>query len=259
MSSLEQTVGEIAAAHPRSIRVFERLGIDYCCGGRQTLAEACALKKISTGEALDLLEGAEAAGPGAEDEIETWNVAPLPALTAHIVGTHHRFVREETARLVGLFRKVVQRHGHAQPQVQQMEALFLAMGQELAMHMLKEEQILFPVVDRMERASKEQAEMPEAYRGLVSRPIVEMLAEHDDAGALLDRLREISAGYTLPPGACATFRALYAGLQEFEKDMHRHVHLENNILFPRAIALEQGLTERAGRTAIATDKTKELP
>ena len=131
------------------------------------------------------------------------------------------------------------RHGATHPEIAQIEELFAAVGQELSTHMLKEEQVLFPHIERMEEALRAERQAPPAFFGTVRRPIANMVAEHDDAGALLARMRELSNGYTAPAGACPTFLALYTGLEEFERDLHHHVHLENNILFPRAIAMEE--------------------
>jgi regulator of cell morphogenesis and NO signaling len=244
MGILQQTVGEIAARNPRSVRVFEELGIDYCCGGNRTLADACAQACVPTERALELIEKTgqsinppPAAGP------EGWNFAPLRALTGHIVREHHGYVRTEAPRLEGLFRKVLPRHGEAHPELKELEELFVAMVGELGTHMMKEEQILFPHLERMEAARQAGAAAPQAVFGPVSRPIANMVADHDDAGALLARMRALSGGYTLPQDACPSYTVLYSGLQDFERDLHRHVHLENNILFPRAIDLERQFTE----------------
>jgi regulator of cell morphogenesis and NO signaling len=237
-TTTEKTVREIALENPSSIRVFETLGIDYCCGGKRPLTEACTRANINYDRALQLLEKAksDAATPAAGE----WTKKPLAAIVAHIVGTHHAYVRQETPRIGNLLTKVISKHGASHPEVIQIEQLFSAIGQELATHMLKEEQVLFPYIVRMEEAVKSGEPVPAAFFGSVKRPIANMVADHDDAGALLAQIRELSRGYTAPEGACPTFLALSRGLEEFERDLHHHVHLENNILFPRALHMEQG-------------------
>ena len=135
------------------------------------------------------------------------------------------------------------KHGPRHPEIAQIEALFTAIGQELSTHMLKEEQMLFPHVARMEQAVQNGQPLPPAFFGSVKRPIAMMVAEHDDAGALLSKIRDLSNGYTAPSEACPSFVALYRGLDEFERDLHHHIHLENNILFPRAVEMEQAQVE----------------
>jgi regulator of cell morphogenesis and NO signaling len=234
----EKTVREIAVENPASIRVFETLGIDYCCGGKKSLADACSHADIDVDRLLDLLSKAdlESNTPVSAE----WSGKPLRDLIAHIVLNHHGYVRRETPRIESLLSKVVSKHGSARPELLQIEQLFTAIGQELSTHILKEEQVLFPYIERMEQAAlKNEYPLPPAFFGSVKRPIANMMAEHDDAGALLSRIRKLSDGYKAPGGACPTFLALYRGLEEFERDLHHHVHLENNILFPRAVEMEQ--------------------
>jgi regulator of cell morphogenesis and NO signaling len=240
----EKTVREIATENPASVRVFEKLGIDYCCGGRKPLSEACAEAGVPMEQALDLLNAShpeEAAEP-------IWKATRLSTLTSHIVARHHDFARREIPRIEALAHKVKSRHGNAHPELSEIEELFLSLAQELSTHMMKEEQMLFPYIERIEAAEHEGKAVPAMPFGSVARPIAVMTADHDDAGALLARMRELSSGYAIPDGACPTYRALYNALEEFESDMHQHIHLENNILFPRAIAME---AEVAGRPRAA--------
>jgi|SRR5579884_449942 len=233
----EKTVREIAIENPASTRVFEALGIDYCCGGRRTLTDACASAGVDLNRLLGLLD--EASRHNDETSANGWETKPLRELVGHIVGRHHAFMRAETPRLQGLLAKVVSKHGPDHPEVVEIEKLFVAISQELATHLFKEEQVLFPYIQKMEQAVSEGAKPEAAFFGTVQRPISNMIADHDDAGALLARMRGLSNGYEAPPEACPTFVAAYRGLDEFERDLHQHVHLENNILFPRAIAMEQ--------------------
>jgi regulator of cell morphogenesis and NO signaling len=233
----EKTVREIAIENPSSVTVFESLGIDYCCGGKTPLSDACTRANVDMDRVLELLAAAERdSEPSGTGE---WSDKPLGDLIAHIVETHHGFVRRETPRIASLLAKVASRHGPLHPEVNQIEPLFTAIGQELSTHMFKEEQVLFPYVVRMEQAVLSGNSRPEAFFGSVQRPIANMVAEHDDAGALLVQMRGLSHGYTAPPDACPTFLALYRGLEEFERDLHRHIHLENNILFPRAVEMDR--------------------
>ncbi|HEY7389107.1 MAG TPA: iron-sulfur cluster repair di-iron protein [Bryobacteraceae bacterium] len=233
----EKTVGEIAAENPTSVRVFESLGIDYCCGGKRSLADACSQTGLGVADLLKRLE--EAAGNARETVAEGWNEAPLARLIAHIVDHHHAHVRNETPRLETMLSKVVGRHGEKHPEVRKIRRLFAVLIEELTTHMLKEEQILFPYIEKMEQATDTGKPIPPAFFGSVARPVAHMVADHDDAASLLESIRSEANNYVPPADACGTFRALYAGLEEFERDLKRHVHLENNILFPRATKLEQ--------------------
>ncbi len=235
-TTTEKTVREIAIENPATIRVFETLGIDYCCGGRRSLSDACLQANVPVAQAVELLANAGRDTGG--DNANSWNEAPLHALTAHIVAKHHAFVRQETPRIESLLRKVISRHGDTHPEVRRIEELFLAMGQELNAHMMKEELILFPYIERMEVAFLAGEALPKACFESIASPIANMMADHDDAGALLAGIRELSGGFTPPVGACPTYTGLYHSLAEFESDLHRHVHLENNILFPRATQME---------------------
>lgn len=235
-TALEKTVREIATENPSSIRVFETLGIDYCCGGKRSLSDACAQTGHEAAKVLDLLAAADRAAEG--EFAEDWSSKPLAALIAHIVERHHGYVRREAARIESLLIKVVARHGILHPEVPRIEQFFLALSQELAAHMMKEERILFPYIAQMEEAAANGGRRPQSCFPSVEMPIANMVADHEDAGELLARMRELSGDFRAPAGACPTFVALYRGLEEFERDLHRHVHLENNILFPRAVALE---------------------
>lgn len=234
-ATLEKTVREIALENPASIRVFESMGIDYCCGGKRPLTEACSHANVDFASVVALLESIrKPATPGTE-----WKNRSLTDLIAHIVGTHHAYVRRETPRIDTLLAKVLARHGTNHPEISQIQVLFSAISHELATHMIKEEHILFPHLERLEQASQSGKPVPSACFSTVQLPIAAMMAEHDDAGALLAQIRQLSNGYTAPAGACPTYLGLYLALEEFEHDLHHHVHLENNSLFPRAVEMEQ--------------------
>jgi len=235
MTSLTQTVREIALEQPESIRVFERFGIDYCCGGRKPLAEACADRQLAVDEVVAALESAaNSAAPLPVD----WSQATLGALIEHIVATHHAYVKRELPRLAELARKVVKRHGETQAHLPAMQSLLVLLDDELIHHLGKEEHVLFPYIAKLEGALLAGGAHPEACFGTIEHPIAMMTSEHEAAGTMLAELRRLSDNYATPVGACPTYHAYYDGLKEFEQDLHQHIHLENNILFPRAIAME---------------------
>ena len=233
-TTTEKTVREIALEQPGSIRVFERFGIDYCCGGRKPLREACAATNIEVDAVIAALEDA-AQIPAAEDD---WSAEPLALLCDHIVATHHAYVRRELPRLAALGEKVVNRHGSTRPELPVIQATLAQLSEELTQHLAKEEVVLFPYISKLERAIAGGSEKPNGCFGTVANPIAMMTQEHDGAGLLLEVIRKQSQQFTLPEGACPTYHAFYDGLREFEADLHQHIHLENNVLFPRAIELE---------------------
>ena len=237
MTAATQTVREIALEQPTSIRVFEQFGIDYCCGGRKPLAEACTANQLEIDAVLAALE---AAAKNSAHEVKDWTGLPLEELSQHIVKNHHAYVKAELPRLAILAQKVVRRHGDTQPELPQIQAKLALLDEELTQHLLKEEAILFPYVTKLERALATGSTLPNGCFGAITNPIAMMTQEHDAAGTLLAEIRQLSHQFTTPMGACPTYHAFYDGLREFEQDLHQHIHLENNILFPRAIALEAG-------------------
>ena len=238
-----QTVREIAINHPQSVRVFENLGIDYCCGGKRPLEEACERANVPLETLIEQLSGLEANGVSPEEQ--RWTEASLTDVMSHIVNRHHRYVRDEAPRLEALLEKVINRHGEAHPELVAIQETFGALSQELFAHMMKEERVLFPFVEQMETAAANGARAPIGCFPTVEFPIARMLSEHDDAGALTSRIRELSGAFQPPESACSSYRGLYHRLEEFERDLHHHIHLENNILFPRAVEMERSLQETA--------------
>ena len=225
---LERTVGELVAERPGRSRVFQAFSIDFCCQGGRTLREACERKGLATDAVVEQLE-AELADKSAQ----TRNPAELPAheLAAYIVEVHHGFLRRELPRLHAMSERVAQVHGGHTPSLVEMFHVFTSMEAELAGHMMKEEQVLFPAIEAMSRG--------EPPPGMLDGPIACMIHEHEEVGAALARLRELSHGFLPPADACNTYRALFAGLHELEEDVHRHVHLENAVLFPAAQAMAE--------------------
>jgi regulator of cell morphogenesis and NO signaling len=228
-------LGEVAAANPGATRVLEEAGLDYCCGGHQSLPDACAQAGVSEGELLERLRENESSATAAD---RNWASASLCDLTRHIRESHHRYVRSAIQRVQPLLAKVKAKHGANHPEIEPVERLFLQLGREMTMHMQKEEQILFPYIDALERATNARQPIEPPFFHTVRNPIQAMMKEHDSAGELGKQIRELTGRYTAPQDACATFRSLYEELRQFEADLHQHVHLENNILFPRAVRLE---------------------
>jgi regulator of cell morphogenesis and NO signaling len=235
MAVITQTVRNIAAENPAAIRVFEHYGIDYCCGGRILLTEACSARNLDIDEVLACLEAA-ADAPVAEND--DWTKKPLSALVAHIVEKHHAYVNRELPRLRVLADKVVTRHGETQSELPILESRLAQLGEELTHHQAKEEAILFPHIVSLERVAANGSAKPRGCFATIADPVAMMTQEHDHAGALIAQIRELSHNFTPPANSCPTFYAFYDGLREFEHDLYQHIHLENNILFPRAIAME---------------------
>ncbi len=219
-----QTVASVVAEAPRTSRVFERHGIDYCCGGKIPLADACAKKGLETDLVLHDLDAAVATTTSDHD----WTTETISALVRHILDTHHTYVARELPRLTALMDKVNRVHGANHPEViPPMAKTWFRVAAELEQHMMKEEQILFPMILAMD-----SGRAPSMHCG-VEGPIRVMECEHEDAGTALQTMRRLANDYVPPADACGSWRALWSGLDEFEKDLHVHVHLENNVLFPR--------------------------
>jgi len=234
-----KTVGQWAVENPAATRTFEKFGIDYCCGGNRQLDEACNSAGVSVDKVLDSLE-MDGAAARSSQSAHDWQREPLSELISHIRNTHHKFVREETVRLAALLQKVVSVHGRNHPELFDLQTTFAALAQELSTHLMKEEMVLFPYVIRMEEAVTEKEPVVPAPFGTVANPVAMMEHEHDSAGNALRAMRQTSNDYAPPEEACASYKTLYNALAEFEADLHQHIHLENNILFPRAIAMEKG-------------------
>ncbi len=236
MTTPETTVRDIAIEAPASIRVFEKFGIDYCCGGRKPLAQACEERSVDPDTVLAAIESASHT-PGSD--ATDWATGSLADLCTHIVETHHAYVRKELPRLQQLAQKVVSRHGNTQPELFRIQQLVGSLGEELLQHLNREEMVLFPYITNLERNLQNCGPRSLGCFGAVRNPIRVMMAEHDAAGGTLAEIRALSRDYTPPQGACPTYRGFYLALADFEQDLHRHVHLENNILFPRAIEMDE--------------------
>lgn len=235
MISSNRTVREVVLELPQAARVFEKLNIDYCCGGDKPLGEACATAGVELANLERMLaEAGQTPGNGSLD----FQKATLGALVDHILDKHHVYTKEEMARLEPLIDKVIGAHGGNHPELPGIGVLFQQLCADLKPHMFKEEQILFPYIIELEASILQNRPAPFAPFGKVNNPIRMMMMEHETVGGLLRELRALSSNYTVPPDGCISYQTLYQALEAFEKDLHQHIHLENNILFPRAIELE---------------------
>lgn len=222
------TLGDLVTARPGAARVLERLGLDYCCGGRRSLAAACAEQGIDAAVVL-----AELADAPAEPVADWASMGPVD-LVDHIEATHHRYLHAELRRLGALAAKVRSVHGRRHPELGDVVATFEDLRADLEPHLLKEERVLFPMI----RALASAGPVPAPGCGSVRNPISVMVAEHDRAGELLARLRRLTGDFAPPADGCVSYRTLYAALAELEADTHLHVHKENNVLFPAVVELE---------------------
>jgi regulator of cell morphogenesis and NO signaling len=236
---INKTVRDLAVELPYATRVFENLGIDYCCGGKRPLQEACAASGISVERVVESLSQAQAvvdANKAAADR--NWADRSIDEILDRILARHHAYVREQSPLIQQKFAKVASKHGERHPELQRAQGLFDSLAEELAIHLMKEEQILFPYIRRMEESRISGEPLPPSCFGTIRNPIAMMFSEHDNAGELLKQIRKETADLKAPEDACVTFQSLYRDLLDFEADLHQHIHLENNILFPRALAME---------------------
>ena len=223
-------LGQIATAFPPSMRVFEAHGLDNCCGGQRELGEACAAAGFAPEKVLEEIQQLRSVNPQTSKD---WSEASLTELVEYLLATHHVFTRTELARLAPLMDKVARVHGENHPELNAIRTFFIEMSDDLGPHLMKEEQVLFPYLLDLD-AGKTSA----SCFGTVANPIRAMLAEHDQVGELLHRIRDLSRDFALPEGACGSYQSLFMGLADLEADLHQHIHLENNVLFPKAVALE---------------------
>jgi regulator of cell morphogenesis and NO signaling len=224
------TIGELVVAQPALARVFEKLGFDYCCGGKQTLAAVCARRGLDLATVTAMLDGTTLALNSAAPEVDAASLS-LGALADHIEQTHHAYLKTELPRLTEKSERVARKHGWRDPRLREVRQTVRTFAEEMFGHMQKEEGILFPLVRQIEAGAGDAF-----HCGSIANPIHVMEAEHESAGAAIARLRELTNGFTPTDQDCNTHRALLGGLADLEADLHRHVHKENNILFPRALA-----------------------
>lgn len=236
---LHTTVGELVRERPARARVFEQLQIDYCCGGAESLANACSKRGLEPQWVLDRIQQSDTQAAPAGDNLVDAGSMSLTALADHIEQVHHAYLKAELPRLDAMTKKVLEVHGETNPRLADARQAFTELHQELSSHLMKEEQILFPMIRQLESATH----VPNFHCGSVAHPIRQMEYEHDSAGNALQVMRVATDGYQPPEWACNTYRAMLDGLKQLEWDLHQHIHKENNVLFPKAIQRETDLAE----------------
>lgn len=237
MNTLEQlTVGEYVANDFRTAALFSKYGIDFCCKGNRTLEEVCAKKDINP---IDLENEIQAILETKSDhaiDFKSWSPS---LLIEYIVEKHHSYVEEKTPVILQFLDKLCKVHGERHPELFEINSLFKLSAGDLAQHMKKEELILFPFIQKMVKAQKENQSIQEPHFGTVENPIAMMKDEHTIEGDRFAKIATLTDGFTPPADACTTYKVAFQMLKEFEQDLHKHIHLENNILFPKAIALQE--------------------
>ncbi len=232
------TLAEIVTENIRSAIVFEEYGLDFCCKGKRPLSEACADKKIDLQKVLNDLNNLSESNIGNQNH-DDWQ---LNFMVDYIINNHHQYVRRMIPVISLHADKVASVHGQNHPETVRIADLFLAVREELEMHMMKEERILFPYIKELQDAKENNTQASQPPFGSIQNPIRMMEAEHESAGDAMAEIRKLSENFNPPADACNTFRALYSELKEFEEDLHKHIHLENNLLFPKSIELEEELS-----------------
>jgi regulator of cell morphogenesis and NO signaling len=240
MINLETRVGEIAKNHFQTVKVFDDYQIDFCCGGKQSLGEICDTKSLDSTEVIQKLEDVIKQPTSSPD----FDAMSLPELIQYIKDKHHAFVRENIPLLTKLLDKIEEVHGGRHPEIAEVNTHFKESAGQLTMHMQKEEIILFPLVERLNQLKNDNKTITIASNQSVTHPIEAMIQEHENEGARFEEISRLTQVYSIPDDACNTFRAAYETLHAFEKDLHRHIHLENNILFPKAALLEQEVVKK---------------
>ncbi len=233
-ADLEKTVSQYVLEHPELTRVFETLGIDYCCGGKKPIGELFEKKGLDAATFVQVLPFMLRNG---QEQVADPGALSLDALIENIVHTHHAYLRQELPRINALVEKVAAVHGKQETRLLALHSVIQQFTDEINAHAAKEEHVLFPAINQLLQAQ----EPPRFPFGTLANPIQAMEMEHDQAGGGLEEMRALTDGFTPPEWACNTFRALYDALGTLEKDMHIHIHKEINILFPRALELEQKL------------------
>lgn len=230
-ATLETTIGDIVKGDFRAAAVFQNYGIDFCCGGKRTLAEACQARQVP---ATDVLNEINEACHRPDTDVPQFGDWDTDTLIAYIVERHHGYVRRVLPVLGAYSRKLVSVHGVNHPELHEVARLVAGVDEEMTMHMAKEEKILFPYIARVAEAVSQGLQPPAAPFGSIDNPIRMMEADHDSTGAAVAQIRALTRDYALPADGCTTYRVCLEELETFERDLHQHVHLENNVLFPRA-------------------------
>ncbi|MDD5150075.1 MAG: iron-sulfur cluster repair di-iron protein [Flavobacterium sp.] len=230
------TIGDFVAKDYRTAAIFSKYGIDFCCKGQRTIEEVCTKKNINEANLLNELNAVLLTKNDTEIDFNSWS---LDLLINYIDKTHHRFIEEKTPLLIQFLDKLCSVHGSNHPELFEIKELFKDCADELTPHMKKEELILFPFIKEMIQATKSHGSIGQPLFETIKNPIAAMMNEHDNEGERFRKIALLTNNYTLPEDACNTYRVTFAMLEEFEQDLHKHIHLESNILFPKAKALEK--------------------
>lgn len=234
----EKMIGEIVAEDYRTASVFKTYGIDFCCHGNRSIEEACVPQKINRENLESDLKKITKQRPQITSDFQSW---PLDLLINYIEKKHHRYVRTQLPMLQEYLEKLCKVHGERHPELFEIKELFAHSSMEFMVHMQKEEKVLFPFIMKIADENAEKNPSVNAAFGSVAMPISSMMHDHDTEGERFRKIKELSDNYTTPADGCNTYRVAYSLLQEFENDLHLHIHLENNILFPKAIEIEAAL------------------
>lgn len=231
-------VKDIVTENFRAAKIFEKYEIDYCCHGNRLLAEVIKEKNLTAAEIQSQLKQLESSE---EKDLNNYSEWDLDRLSQYIVNTHHAYVKEASPRIKEHLEKIFNAHGSKYSYLEELRAAFDSIAREMSSHMMKEEQMLFPLIHYLAETKKFNEKPKTNGYGTIKNPIRKMEEEHSSAGEVLSTMKELTNNYSLPKDACTTFKITYEELKEFESDLHKHIHLENNILFPRAIKLEEEL------------------
>ena len=235
---ISETIGEMVVKDYRKAQVFKKLGIDFCCGGKKTVEDVCKTRGLDVESVKAELEAVSSEAEQNGNNFDNWN---LDFLADYIVNTHHEFLRTSIPFISELANKVGTVHGSHHPELVRVAEIFNRLGKDLSLHMLKEENIVFPFIKGLLSDKYPGATTAAATFESIQTPTKMMELEHEQAGEDMAEIRSLTNDYTLPADACTSYSVLFKKLQQFENDLFNHVHLENNILFPKAIALEKKL------------------
>lgn len=236
--TLPTTIGEMVAKDFRKAEVFRKYGLDFCCGGKKTLNQACEKKGIDVLKVEAELRAIDERNDRAQEDYDSWD---LDFLADYIVNKHHKYITDSHPMMLEFSEKVARVHGHRHPELVEIDAYFNAVVDELNMHMHKEEMILFPYIKELAKSKRSGEQLERPAFGTIQNPINMMEAEHVSAGENMEKIKELSDNFTPPADACNSYRVLFSKLKEYEQDLHQHIHLENNILFIKAVKLEEEL------------------
>lgn len=233
-----EKIGDIVSENFKTAAVFSKYGLDFCCGGQVTIEKAADRKGINKENLLQDIKQVLKEGANEQIDFNSW---PADLITSYIIKTHHRFVREKTPILTAFLDKLCKVHGNSHPELHEINILFGECAAELGQHMVKEEGVLFPAIEAMEESKTNNKPYTKPPFGSIQNPINMMMHEHEGEGQRFEKIAELTNNYTAPADACSTYRVTFDMLAEFEQDLHKHIHLENNILFPKSIKMEETL------------------